>query len=100
MLTTERNQTRNIFSASPVVPIEGSLFQTFLTFWRVTLNNGKAIFTAPWIADLGHPGYVARMPTFSVGMNGVEPVVTLTLELVPDVRLDPTDTFPDPWPAP
>jgi hypothetical protein len=98
--TSKRIQTRTSFKSTATMLLEPNLFQTFLAFWVTTLSNGKAIFTAPWIATLAHPEYVARILSFSVGAEGVAPIVTMQLELVPDVKLDPTNTFPDPWPNP
>ena len=99
-LTSERRQTRKLFKGGVTVNIEASLFQTFLTFWRDTLFQGKHVFTADWISDLGHPEYVGKIVNFDVTMKGVEPLVKMEMEFLPDVKLDPTDTFPDPWPAP
>lgn len=95
---SERVQTRDVFNASAVVLIPAADFQTFFTFWRDTLSNGKALFTAPWITTLGHPEYVARLLQYSMNTERSLPVVSMSLELVPDVALDPTGTFPDQWP--
>ena len=97
--TSARIQTRTTLNGSGSLIVPAALFQTFFLFWRDTLNNGKSLFTAPWLSIMGYPEYVLRMPTYQMTTIGVIPQIDMTLELVPDVNLDPTDTFPDAWPV-
>ena len=95
---TERNETRPTVNATASLLLEAGEFQTFLSFWRDTIFNGRKIFEAPWIEIAGYPDYVARLINFTMGSNGVLPQVSLQLEFLPDIRLDVTNTFPDVWP--
>lgn len=98
VVSAERNRTRAIFSGSAILLLDPDTFQTFLTFWRDTINKGNDIVKADWVAYLGHPEYVVKLLDWSATPRGVLPAVRLLLEFIPDVKLDPTDTFPDPWP--
>ena len=89
--------TRPVIPGKAEILLEPDQFQAFLTFWHDDLADGTRLFTSEWIAFLGYPGYVGKIPTFVTRLEGVIPLVGLTLELIPDVAL--TDDVPDPLPA-
>jgi len=76
-----------------------SQFAILRTFWRDTLNDGQAYFTADWPLDIGFKGYIVRMPTFSIATTGSLPTAKLDLEFKPFVRLSNDGTLPSPWPS-
>jgi len=94
---TKRRRTWPTFKTQLVVPLEPDLFQDFRLFWRDTLSRGKKFFTAPWLNVTGYPNYVARMLTYEVTLEGIEPRIAMTLDLIPDVNLDEAGD-PDRWP--
>lgn len=96
---TARIKTRPVVKASATLLLDSTEFQTFLVFWRDTLDQGKQIFSADWIADAGYPYYVARITAIQATSNGVVPKIALSFDLIPDIRLDAaTGLVPDVWP--
>lgn len=95
---TDRIETRPVVKASATLLLDPTEFQTFLAFWRDTLNQGSKKFTAAWITIAGYPHYAAKITGFKSSSFGIVPIISLNFDLIPDIRLDPTLSFPDVWP--
>lgn len=96
---SRRDRTRANIRGSVTIKLDVAQASIFLTWQRVTLNKGLIPFTAQWITDLGYIGYVARFPSFSMGLLGMAPNPQLDVELIPDVRYSFADaTIPSPFP--
>lgn len=93
--TTARKMTRPIIQARAMLLLDAADYQTLADFWRDTLFNGKALFTAPWLALCGYPDYAVKLLEYKTGTRGILPSITLIFEFLPV-----TVTPPDPWPAP
>lgn len=97
--SSSRSRTRASYTASSILKLDSDQVETFLTWHRVTMNDGIKKFTADWIELLGIKGYVGRITTFDIGLDGVKPRCSIQLEFIPWVQYDSVNTtIPSPWP--
>lgn len=69
---------------------------TFLQFYKGTLNNGVKLFLADWVSTLGYDGHAVKILSYNIVARGVAPLVNMNIQLVP--WLKETAGTPNPWP--
>lgn len=93
---TNKMATRAIEEVSGNLLLEASQLQTFLSFFKTTLNRGNKYFNAPFIEYHGIKGYFAKIKSYKVNSNGASIVVNLDMTLIPFVET--LGGIPSPFP--
>ena len=95
---TRRRYTRAKIGGSAKLILTQAQVSTFRTFYRTTLNDGNALFTADWISILGYDGYVGKLVKFSFSPNGAIIDASMEITLIPSYREGETSGTSSPWP--